>query len=54
VLEASREELARALEELRELARGIHPAVLTDRGLEAALESLAARAPFRWRSRGPR
>jgi PAS domain S-box-containing protein len=46
VLEASREELARALEELRELARGIHPAVLTDRGLEAALESLAARAPL--------
>jgi PAS domain S-box-containing protein len=46
LLEASREELARALEELRELARGIHPAVLTDRGLEAALESLAARAPL--------
>jgi signal transduction histidine kinase len=46
VLEASREELARALEELRELARGIHPAVLTDRGLEAALESLAARTPL--------
>ena len=46
VLESSREELARALEELRELARGIHPAVLTDRGLEAALESLAARAPL--------
>jgi signal transduction histidine kinase len=46
VLEAAREELARALEELRELARGIHPAVLTDRGLEAALESLASRAPL--------
>jgi signal transduction histidine kinase len=46
VLESSRQELARALEELRELARGIHPAVLTDRGLEAALESLAARAPL--------
>jgi PAS domain S-box-containing protein len=46
LLEASREELARALEELRELARGIHPAVLTDRGLEAALESLASRAPL--------
>ncbi len=41
-LEASRH----ALEELRELARGIHPAVLTDRGLEAALDSLAARAPL--------
>jgi signal transduction histidine kinase len=46
VLGASREELALALEELRELARGIHPAVLTDRGLEAALESLASRAPL--------
>jgi PAS domain S-box-containing protein len=46
LLEASREELAQALEELRELARGIHPAVLTDRGLDAALESLAGRAPL--------
>jgi PAS domain S-box-containing protein len=53
VLEASREELARALEELRELARGIHPAVLTDRGLEAALESLAARAPLPVEIEGP-
>jgi signal transduction histidine kinase len=39
-------ELTTALEELRELARGIHPAILTDRGLAFALESLAARAPF--------
>jgi PAS domain S-box-containing protein len=46
MLEASREELAQALEELRELARGIHPAVLTDRGLEAALEALAERSPL--------
>lgn len=38
------EELQGALSELRELARGIHPAVLTDRGLGAALEGLAARA----------
>jgi PAS domain S-box-containing protein len=45
LLDASGEELAQALNELRELARGIHPAVLTDRGLEAALEALAARAP---------
>ena len=44
LLEASRVELMQALEELRELARGIHPAVLTDRGLEAALEALAGRA----------
>jgi PAS domain S-box-containing protein len=38
------EELSQALEELRELARGIHPAVLSDRGLHAALEALAARS----------
>ena len=40
------EELKVALAELRELARGLHPAVLTDRGLEPALRSLATRAPF--------
>jgi len=40
------EDLKLALEELRELARGLHPAVLTDRGLEPALQSLAKRAPF--------
>jgi PAS domain S-box-containing protein len=39
-------ELAEALADLRELARGIHPAVLTDRGLGAALEGLAARTPL--------
>jgi signal transduction histidine kinase len=39
-------ELAEALEELRELARGLHPAVLSDHGLEAALRALAARAPL--------
>jgi PAS domain S-box-containing protein len=43
--ERSGEELAQALEELRELARGIHPAVLSDRGLEPAIEALAARTP---------
>ena len=42
----SREELEEALKELRELARGIHPAVLTDRGLGAAVEALAHRAPL--------
>jgi PAS domain S-box-containing protein len=41
----ARDELALALEELRELARGLHPAVLTDRGLRAAVEMLADRAP---------
>jgi signal transduction histidine kinase len=40
------DELAQALDELRELARGIHPAVLSDRGLAAALDSLAERAPI--------
>ena len=34
------------MKELRELARGIHPAVLTDRGLGAAVEALAHRAPL--------
>jgi signal transduction histidine kinase len=38
------EEANLALKELRDLARGIHPAILTNRGLPAALEDLAARA----------
>jgi signal transduction histidine kinase len=38
------EEAKRAITEVRDLARGIHPAVLTDRGLDAALSALAARA----------
>ena len=46
MLESAREELAAALDELRELARGIHPAVLTDRGLCAAVEALAVRSPI--------
>ena len=41
----AREEAQLAVEELRELARGIHPALLSDRGLGAALEALATRAP---------
>jgi signal transduction histidine kinase len=41
----AREEAKLAVKELQELARGIHPAVLSDHGLAAALESLAARAP---------
>ena len=44
-LERLGEELSQASAELRELARGIHPAVLTDRGLAPAIETLAARAP---------
>jgi len=46
IIGAAREELAAALEDLRELARGIHPAVLTDRGLAAAVEALVARTPL--------
>jgi PAS domain S-box-containing protein len=46
LLDQAGDELAVALEELRELARGIHPAVLTDRGLDAALRSLADRTPI--------
>jgi PAS domain S-box-containing protein len=44
VLSGAADELARALDELRELARGLHPAVLSDRGLRAAVEMLAGRA----------
>jgi signal transduction histidine kinase len=39
-------ELQVAVEELRELARGVHPAILTEDGLAAALESLASRTPI--------
>jgi signal transduction histidine kinase len=41
----AREEAELAVKDLRDLARGIHPAVLSDLGLAAALEALAARAP---------
>jgi signal transduction histidine kinase len=46
ILDRAIGELALALDELRELARGLHPALLTDRGLDAALAALAARAPL--------
>jgi PAS domain S-box-containing protein len=45
VLTDAGEELAVALEELRELAHGLHPAVLSDRGLRAAVERLLSRVP---------
>jgi signal transduction histidine kinase len=45
-LAATRRELDQALEDLRELARGIHPSVLSDRGLKAALTGLANRSPI--------
>jgi signal transduction histidine kinase len=44
LLERAQDELATSLAELRELARGIHPAVLTERGLEPAIAALAARS----------
>ena len=45
LLDASIDELGQSLRELRDLARGIHPAVLSERGLEPAVRALAARAP---------
>jgi PAS domain S-box-containing protein len=44
-VEAAVEELAAAVKELRELAQGIHPSALTERGLRSALRIVAARAP---------
>jgi signal transduction histidine kinase len=46
LLAGAHEELRCSLTELRDLAQGIHPAVLSDHGLAVALESLAARAPL--------
>ncbi len=46
MLDEAMVELSEATRELRELARGIHPAVLSDRGLDAALSGLADRAPL--------
>jgi signal transduction histidine kinase len=45
LLDEAHGEAKQALVELRDLARGIHPAVLTDRGLDAALSGLAGRCP---------
>jgi signal transduction histidine kinase len=44
LLAEAEDELRAALDELRELARGIHPAILTDQGLAAAVRSLAERS----------
>ena len=46
LLATAREELDRGLSELRDLARGLHPTVLTDCGLETAVRSLIQRAPI--------
>ena len=45
-LDQARDEIALSLEELRDVARGIHPAVVSGHGLAVGLESLAARAPL--------
>lgn len=45
LLDEAAAELEQATAELRELARGIHPGLLTDRGLVPALQALASRAP---------
>jgi signal transduction histidine kinase len=44
-IDQARRQIAASLGELREIARGIHPAVVSGHGLEVALEQLAARAP---------
>ena len=46
VISAAIDELGAAVRELRELAQGIHPSALTERGLAAALRIVAARAPL--------
>jgi signal transduction histidine kinase len=46
LLDSALENAGAAVEELRDLAAGIHPAVLSQRGLDAALEALATRAPL--------
>lgn len=45
LVERAHEEAKQAIVELRDLVRGIHPAVLTDRGLDPAVSALAARCP---------
>ena len=46
VLSRAQDEVEHAIAELRELARGIHPTLLRDEGLQAAIEALARRAPL--------
>lgn len=46
VIDEAQDDALRAIAELKHLARGLHPAVLDDRGLDAALSGLAARMPF--------
>ncbi|WP_405565352.1 histidine kinase [Streptomyces sp. NBC_01180] len=46
VIDEAHREAKEAIEELNNLVRGLHPAVLDDRGLDAALSGIAARAPL--------
>jgi signal transduction histidine kinase len=46
VIEQAHDEATEAMAELRHLVRGLHPAVLDDRGLDAALSGIAATAPL--------
>ncbi|MCW3001274.1 MAG: sensor histidine kinase [Conexibacter sp.] len=50
IVDGLSERLASALAELRELARGIHPTILTDQGLAPAIDALADRAPVEVRA----
>ena len=46
LIDATTAELLEAIREVRDLARGVHPPILTDAGLGAAIEALAERTPF--------
>jgi signal transduction histidine kinase len=52
-LDAISEEVRQAIEDLRELGRGIHPAILAEEGLSAGVESLAERSPVPVLIEGP-
>ena len=52
-LDTISEEVRQAIEELRELGRGIHPAILAEEGLSAGVESLAERSPVPASIEGP-
>ncbi|GAA3143236.1 signal transduction histidine kinase [Kribbella aluminosa] len=45
LIEEAHSEAMQAIAEIRDLTRGLHPPVLTDRGLDAALSAVAARSP---------
>ena len=46
IIDATTAELLTAVKEVRDLARGLHPTILTDAGLAAAVDALAERTPF--------